>query len=145
MWWHYRLVHLGKFYFYCAVKGCISGKLGRKYGSDNSDQVKKHMYDIHKIGSDLQCPKCPYVAGAKFRLCKHIERCQVDKKVKPFRCTTCGKGFREKARLATHERQDHPSDPDDTSTFYFCDYCEKKFKTISRRRKHVAKHTSKQK
>ena len=66
MWRHYRSVHLGKFYFYCAVKGCTSGKLGGKYGSDNSDQVKKHMNDIHKIDSNLQCPKCPYVAGAKF-------------------------------------------------------------------------------
>ena len=131
MWRHYRLVHLGKFYFYCAVKGCTSGKHEGKYGSDNSDQVKKHMNDVHKIDSDLQCPKCPYVAGAKFWLSEHIDRCQVNKRVKLYVCGTCGKGFREKARLATHERQDHPSDPDDTSAFYFCNYCEK-FKTISR-------------
>ena len=66
MWCHYRSVHLGKFYFYCAVKGCTSGKLGGKYWSDNSDQVKKHMNNVHKIDSDLQCLKCPYIAGAKF-------------------------------------------------------------------------------
>ena len=72
MWHHYRSVHLGKFYFYCAVKGCTSGKLGRKYGSDNSDQVKKHMNDVHKIDSDLQCPRCLYIAGAKFRLRRKI-------------------------------------------------------------------------
>ena len=145
MWRHYRSVHLGKFYFYCAVKGCTSGKLGGKYGSDNSDQVKKHMNDVHKIDSNLQCPKCPYIAGAKFQLCEHIDRCQVDKKVKPYICATCGKGFREKAHLATHECQDHPLDPDVTSTFYFCDYCEKKLKMISGRHKHAVKHTSKQK
>ena len=144
MWRHYRSVHLGKFY-YCAVKGCTCGKLGGKYGSDNSDQVKKHMNDVHKIDSDLQCPKCPYIAGAKFRLCEHIDRCQVNKRVKLYICGTCGKGFREKACLATHERQDHPSDPDDTSAFYFCNYCEKKFKMISGRRKHAVKHTLKQK
>ena len=114
------------------MKGCTSGKLSSKYGSDNSDQVKKHMNDVHKIDSDLQCPKCPYVVGAKFWLCEHIDRCQVNKRVKLYICGTRGKGFREKAHLATHERQDHPSDPDNTSAFYFCDYCEKKFKTISR-------------
>ena len=66
MWRHYRSVHLGKFYFYCAVKGCTSGKHGGKYGSNNSDQVKKHMNNVHKIDSNLQCLKCPYIAGAKF-------------------------------------------------------------------------------
>ena len=56
MWRHYRSVHLGKFYFYCAVKGCTSGKNGGKYGADGVDAVKKHMHEVHKLQSDLKCP-----------------------------------------------------------------------------------------
>ena len=142
MWRHYRSVHLGKFYYYCSVKGCTSGKNGEKYGADGADQVKKHMHEIHHMQSDLKCPRCSYVAGSKYHLREHLDRCQIDKKIKKFKCSECGKGFRDKARLSTHERQDHPEEPDDTSAWFFCEECGQKFKTISGRRKHVKRlHT----
>ena len=79
MWRHYRAIHLGR--YYCAVPNCKLGKDEAKYGADSKALVKKHMYDNHRIQGDLKCPKCEYVAGAKFRLHDHVEVCQVDKKI----------------------------------------------------------------
>ena len=136
MWGHYHAIHLGRYYYYCAVPNCKLGKDEAKYGADSKALVKKHMNDSHGIQSDIKCPKCKYVTGEKFRLHDHIEVCQVDKKIKLHKCNECPKSFWSRRGLVINKNQDHPVDPTDKSAWHHCGACEKTFKTISSRRKH---------
>ena len=138
IWKHYRTQHLGVWYYYCAVEGCKSGHNGGKYGADSAAAVKKHMFEIHKVPAELVCPKekCQYVGGSRFKLREHIQRCGVDRKIKFYQCEKCPKGFREKEKLTTHMRQIHPAKEGDMSAWHHCGYCEKKFQTVTGRRKH---------
>ena len=137
MWHHYRSRHSSKWYFYCAVHDCKGGKDGNRYGADSKEGVKKHMYEAHGVQSDLKCPKCDYVAGAKYRMRDHIAKCKVDKKIKLVDCTKCPKSFRDKDSLRLHTKQDHPVIPGDKSGFFHCKFCDKYFRTITGRRKHL--------
>ena len=136
MWRHYRSVHLGRFYYYCPALGCTGGKDNSKYGADSKDMVKKHMNVFHGLQSNMKCPRCPYVAGSKYKLRQHMDICKVDKKIKMHHCDECMKSFRAQERLAKHKKQDHPEQKGDKSAWYNCGACEKVFKTISGRRKH---------
>ena len=136
MWRHYRTVHLGHYYFYCRVKDCTLGKEGSTYGSDSKVQVQKHMHEKHGIQSSMKCPRCEYVAGAKWKLRDHLEVCKIDKRVKKHQCSVCAKAFQSKGPLAIHKCQGHPETPGDKSSWHHCGACDKVFKTISGCRKH---------
>ena len=139
MWRHYRTIHLGVWLYYCPVPNCKHKHHNwGPYAADSEGAVKKHMASDHGCQSDLACTKsgCKYVAPSKARLRDHIKR-HSSKTLKLYHCNICGKGYREKTLVAIHKRQEHPEKEGDTSGFYFCEKCEKKFATISGRNAHV--------
>ena len=139
MWRHYCTIHLGLWLYYCPVPNCKHKKHnGGPYGADSEGAIKKHMASDHGLQSDLACTRsgCNYVAPSKARLRDHMDR-HSSKSFKLYHCNICGKGYCEKSHIAIHKRQEHPEKEGDTSAFYFCEKCEKKFATISGRNAHV--------
>ena len=140
VWKHYRTQHCGLFLNYCTESGCSGYFNGGKYGSDSLGAVKKHMDDVHGIRSDLRCPRCDYLAGEKYKLRRHIQKCEAqNKNVKFLTCEKCGKKFRDDDTFSLHKRQDHPKIPGDTSAFYYCELCGKRYRNYGGRKKHMKK------
>ena len=135
LWTHFRKVHKQKYKHHCPEPGCT-------VRSDEQWVIDKHMSDMHNAPKLHCCHKCGKDFGKKRTLREHLEICQVDKSVKPYKCESCPKGYRSKDELRRHIGQEHPSTEGDTSGWYFCPDCGKKYGTVSGRRKHMAKeHT----
>ena len=128
LWTHFRKVHKKKYKHYCPEPGCT-------VGSDEQWVVDKHRSDVHNAPKLHCCHKCGKDFGKKQSLREHLEICQVDKSVKPFKCASCPKGFRSQSERRRHVTQEHPPTQGDTSGYYFCPECGKKYGTMSGRRK----------
>ena len=135
LWTHFRKVHKKKYHHYCPEQGC-------DFGSDESWVVDKHRTDEHNAPKVHCCHKCGKDFGKKRTLRDHLEICQVDKSIKPFKCESCPKGFRSREERTRHVSQIHPSTEGDESGWYFCPECGKKYGTKSGRRKHIANEHS---
>ena len=148
MWRHYHSIHLGLWLYYCPVENCkCESHDWGPYGADSEDAVKKHMVSVHGLKSDLTCTHqgCNYVGASKSHLRDHMDRHSA-KSVKLFHYEICGKGYRSKGGMRNHVKQEHPDEEGDTSGYFFCEKCDKKFATLSGRNgHHYNVHVKKQK
>ena len=131
LWMHYRKIHEQRYQYYCDVEGC------HFLGSDKKWVVDKHKTDLHSGPKLHCCSKCGKDFGKKHSLHKHKIICQLDKSLKPFKCSSCTQGFRSKSELTWHTRQKDIEDPSDTRGWHFCATCGVKFGTISGQCKHI--------
>ncbi|OMJ87222.1 hypothetical protein SteCoe_11062 [Stentor coeruleus] len=81
--------------FCCAVAGC-----GKEYKSKFN--LKKHMFISHLGKNNFRCKKCNKLFVSKQNLREHSF---IHSNIKPFKCSYCGKRFRQTSQLCMHKRE----------------------------------------
>ena len=103
----------------------------------SKDEVKSHMYAVHRDEKNFQCDQCEMMFGLKIDLNKHkykvhSEHFQQWKSQQiPSICDLCGKEFAWKAGLREHKKMVHEG-----RTFN-CHICNKGLSTKLRMQKHI--------
>ena len=104
--------------------------------------LPQHIQNIHKwkpvadvASQQIKCPKCNKPFSQKNKMQTHLLIC--GNQDKPFSCSECNEGFRDRDRLHIHKKQKHPQRAGDHSAYYKCDFCPKEYTSISSRRRHM--------
>ena len=115
-----------------------SSKHGKKYGCrmcevwvDTAQELKTHHTSNHGI---MYCKTCTKAFNNQHSLTRH----EYEHKTRPYVCTVCGEDFPFESQLATHklshsECRKHACSVKD---------CDKRFKNLGDRNRHVKEHTS---
>ncbi|XP_075224801.1 uncharacterized protein LOC142326303 [Lycorma delicatula] len=115
------------------------------------DKLKEHMKRMHSTERELKSPPKPARPSSAKKFVPKVVVSTSDYEKFIFKCHTCLLGFKRRGMLVNHLANRHPditpeSVPElnlpilKTTRDYYCQYCEKIYKSSSKRKAHILKN-----
>ncbi|PSN49573.1 hypothetical protein C0J52_09751 [Blattella germanica] len=115
------------------------------------DKLKEHMKRMHSAERELRLAMKPHRTPTAKKFMPKVQVSPTDYHRFIYKCHTCLLGFKRRGMLVNHLAKRHPDiSPDSvpelnlpilkTTRDYYCQYCEKVYKSSSKRKAHILKN-----